>query len=351
MTTVGIHKDSEGFAARWGETLHDRGVSLRWLNLLGSDPLNDVCGCDGVMWHWAHYPHEVRLAARPILYVIEKEMKIPVFPDLRTAWHYDDKISQSYLLQALGIPTPRTWIFWDRAEAERWAEAAPYPVVAKLAMGAGSNNVKLIRNIGEGREHIASMFSRAGIIGIGLHSDKSTVGGIVKDIAQRLIWGGRYMLRKKYPPLPKQFWMPQRGYALFQEFLPDNAFDTRVTVVGDRAFGFCRMNRPDDFRASGSGVIDPDPLKIDPQCIELAFSAAKKLGSQSMAFDLLYAGSGHMPVVVEISYCYANWAVESCPGHWDSRMVWHEGRMWPEEAHVVDFLDAIQAAKSPNESS
>lgn len=351
MTTVGIHKDGEGFSGRWGETLRNRGVSVRWLNLLASDPLNEVCGCDGVMWHWAHYPHEVRLAARPILYVIEKEMKIPVFPDCRTAWHYDDKISQSYLLQALGIPAPRTWIFWDRAEAERWAETASYPVVAKLATGAGSSNVRLVRSIRQARAHIAAMFSRVGILGAGLHPGALTPVGIAKDIAERLIWGGRYMFLKKYPPLPKQFWMPQRGYALFQEFLPDNAFDTRITVVGDRAFGFRRMNRPGDFRASGSGHIDPDPLRIDSKCIELAFSATKKLGSQSMAFDLLFAGSTRTPVVVEISYCYANWAVESCPGHWDSRLAWHEGRMWPEEAHAIDFLHAIQAAKSPNGSS
>lgn len=28
----------------------------------------------------------------------------------------------------------------------------------------------------------------------------------------------------------------QSGYVLFQEFLPGNSYDTRVTVIGDRAF-------------------------------------------------------------------------------------------------------------------
>ena len=60
-----------------------------------------------------------------------------------------------------------------------------------------------------------------------------------------------------------------------------------------------------------------------------------------MAFDMLYAGPDRQPVIVEISYCFVDWMVESCPGHWDSRLEWHEGRMWPEEAHVIDLLERI----------
>lgn len=346
MTTVGIHQQQEGFAARWAEFLAARGAEVRWLDLLGPDPLGPVRGCDGVMWHWAHYPHEERLAARPLLQVIETELGIPVFPDLRTAWHYDDKIAQAYLLQALGLPAPKTWVFWRRADAEAWAAAAPYPVVAKLAVGAGSSNVKLIRNAREAGAHIERMFSRTGIIGPALHPGKPTPAGIAKSMVQRVLWGGRYLLLKKYPPLPKQYWMPQKGYALFQEFLPGNEFDTRITVIGDRAFGFRRMNRPGDFRASGSGMIDHDPGPIDRRFVELAFHAASQIGSQSMAFDLLFAGPGREPAIVEISYCYADWAVQQCPGHWNGRLGWHEGRMWPEEAHVMDFLDRIRRGKS-----
>ncbi|MFH0983533.1 MAG: hypothetical protein V2A79_18620 [Planctomycetota bacterium] len=345
MTTVGIHKQSEGFPAKWAEFLESRGAQVRWLDLLGTDPLEQVRGCDGVMWHWAHYPHEERLAARPILQVIETELGIPVFPDLRTAWHYDDKIAQAYLLQSLGLSAPKTWVFWRRQDAEKWAGSASYPVVAKLAVGAGSSNVKLIRDACEAWAHIARMFSRTGIIGRGLHPGKATLAGVAKDIAQRILWGGRYMLLKKYPPLPKQYWMPQKGYALFQEFLSGNEFDTRITVIGDRAFGFRRMNRPGDFRASGSGVIDHDPSQVDRRCVELAFEAAPRLRSQSMAFDILFAGPQREPTIVEISYCYADWAVEQCPGHWDRSLQWHEGRMWPEEAHVIDFLERIKTQR------
>jgi len=346
MITVGIHRHVEGFAEKWMEFLSARGVRVRWLDLLGLDPLKQVEGCDGVMWHWLHYPHELRLAALPILHVIETELKVPVFPDQRTCWHYDDKIAQACLLDALQIPTPKTWVFWRREDAAQWAAEAAYPVVAKLAMGAGSTNVKLLRNRREARSHIAAMFSRSGIIGSGLHRDRTTPLAVAKDIAQRLIGGVGYMLLKKYPSLPRQYWMPQKGYVFFQEYLPDNTFDTRVTVIGGRAFGFRRMNRPGDFRASGSGVLDHDPALIDLRCIEQAFRSAERLNTQSVAFDFLFAGPERKPAIVEISYCYADWAVQQCAGHWDSRMVWHEGRLWPEEAQAEDFLKRIETSRS-----
>ena len=40
----------------------------------------------------------------------------------------------------------------------------------------------------------------------------------------------------------------RRGYVYFQDFIPDNQFDTRVTVIGNRAFAFIRKVRPGDFR-------------------------------------------------------------------------------------------------------
>ena len=45
------------------------------------------------------------------------------------------------------------------------------------------------------------------------------------------------------------------GYVYFQDFIPQNNFDIRVCVVGDKAFAIKRMVRENDFRASGSGFI------------------------------------------------------------------------------------------------
>lgn len=344
---IGVHAaEPGGFAGRWETALHARGAKVKRLDLLGLDPLGKAAGCDGVMWHWPHYPHEIRLAALPILRVIEEHLRIPLFPDLATCWHYDDKIAQSVLLSALEIPIPETWVFWREADAWAWCEQANYPVVAKLSVGASSQNVCLIHNGAEAKAYVERCFSGSGI----LFAPPLPQGWALRlrrrlgNAAKRIWPAAKYALANRFPGLPDAtFWMPQKNYALFQEFLPDNEFDTRVTVIGDRAFAFRRFNRPNDFRASGSGKIDHDPAAIDVRCLRAAFEAAHKLGAQSMAFDFLFRGRNGVPVVGEISYCYADWAVERCPGHWDSDLTWHEGHLWPEEAQVEDFLKRVEA--------
>lgn len=93
-----------------------------------------------------------------------------------------------------------------------------------------------------------------------------------------------------------------KGYVLFQEFLSDNAFDIRITIIGNRAFTFRRFNRPNDFRANGSGRIDWDPAYITTDALLLAYEAARILETQSLAVDILRQEGE--PVIAEISYYY-----------------------------------------------
>ena len=151
-----------------------------------------------------------------------------------------------------------------------------------------------------------------------------------------------YVMLNRYPPLPSTWWKPERNYAYFQEFLPGNTFDTRITVIGERAFGFRRFNRPGDFRASGSGLIDYDPTKVDSHCVEIAFRVSDSGKFQSMAYDFLYKQG--KPVICEISYAFADWAIHKCPGHWRNDMTWIDGQMWPEEAQVEDFVKLIRCS-------
>ena len=45
-----------------------------------------------------------------------------VFPDFNTVWHFDDKVGQKYLLEALDLPLVPTWVFYDKTEALQWAD-------------------------------------------------------------------------------------------------------------------------------------------------------------------------------------------------------------------------------------
>lgn len=309
----------------WTKLLTKFGHEVRVVDVYGAAILEQLKGCQGFMWRHAHLPHMRQVATR-LLPVVEHELGLVVYPDQNTCWHYDDKIAQAYLLTAASIPTPRTWVWFEEKSALDWVRTAQFPVVLKLWAGAGSMNVTLVRTREEAADWIVRLFRT----GVGsLENQQVALSGRVRD-SYRILSG-------KELPHP---WELHKNYVLFQEFLAGNEFDTRITVIGDRAFGFRRFNRENDFRASGSGKIDHDPRGIAPEMVRLAFDTCRRLKMQSCAVDGIW--HGFEPVVCEVSYTYASWAVYDCPGHWDSKLNWHEGQVWPEEAQVADFLVKLQ---------
>ena len=321
----------------WADVAQMHGHEVVWVDAFSPDILQRLKDCDGFLWRCNHKPARLAVARR-LLPVVERHMGLCVFPDSNTFWHYDDKVAQWYLLQASGVPIPETWVFWDRNTAFRFAAAAHYPMVLKLAAGASSRNVRLVNDRAELESWINQAFD-TGIVRVGSIAQSGQ-----KRLAPRIRTGLRGLLGQDGFRLG-EYEQLHRGYVLLQRYLSDNAFDTRVTVIGNRAFAFRRFNRDADFRASGSGLIDHDPAAIDESFVCLAFETARSIGSQSCAIDGLCGNDG--PVVGEISYTYASWAVHECPGHWrldaddaetDVTMTWHEGEMSPEAAIMEDFL-------------
>jgi glutathione synthase/RimK-type ligase-like ATP-grasp enzyme len=344
MYRIGIQPDQialrngtvQSFSKRWEQRLREMGHEPRMLDANRQEFFEEVAACDGFMWTFTQTVYS-RHFGRRVVAAVEHGMGMPVFPSWKTVWHFDDKISQYYLLRAAGIPTPRTWLFWFRHDAIDFCRTASYPLVIKLASGIMSQNVQLLQNFEEAEYWINRMFG-AGLVTL----QKPKIDGL-KGLQKRARNALR-LLVKGLTPDPGPFTEIQKGYLLLQEFMPGNEFDTRITVIGNRAFAFRRFNRPNDFRASGSGRIDWDHTKVDPQLLRLAFKAKRTLQSQSLAVDGMYRNGE--PVIVEISYIYDTWAVEACPGHWEvaeddteaTDLKWVEGRMWPEHAILDDFL-------------
>ncbi|AMV73145.1 ATP-grasp domain-containing protein [Desulfuromonas sp. DDH964] len=347
---IGIHPDNmwgTSYSDRWAEFFRVRGVEVKFLDLLAPDFLEQARGCDGIMWRWFHI-QEHKQSAKNILYLLETQLKKPVFPNTDTAWHFDEKIFQFHLLKTLEAPVPESWVFWDFAAASDWARQAAYPLVFKLTVGAGASNVLKLDNASEALRLCRKMFKQGVFPGTMNEFRSRIIPRKVRELKgclTRPMSALAYLVAGKYPPLPAPWWKPEFSYSYFQEFLPGNSFDTRVSVIGNRAFAFRRMNRAGDFRASGSGKIDWDPARIDSRCLEIAFETSRKGHFQTMSYDFLYKEG--QPVICEISYAFVDEAVYQCPGHWDAALNWHEGQMWPEEAQVIDFIEEINRLDRP----
>lgn len=332
--------ESDASSPKWAAALEAAGHEVCWVDVRRADILDQIKGCDGFMWRWAHFAGMSRVARR-LLPVIENELGLLVYPDQKTCWHYDDKIAQAYLLDAASLPVPKTWVFFDREAASEWSAGATYPLVIKLSSGAGSSNVQLVPDATSAADWIDRMFTRW----------QTSLEDAPASIGQRAAGAAQVLATGQGPSDLREDHEPQRGYVLFQQFLPGNDFDTRITVIGSRAFGFRRMNRKDDFRASGSGELSYDRDAIDLDAVRLAFRAARVLDMQSVAIDGLKRGDAW--VLGEVSYTYMSSAVHDCPGHWEldgepdtGALRWVEGSMWPEEAQVADFMARLEARSS-----
>lgn len=337
---------AESFSEKWAEFLKKRNVEVKWVNLSDIDVIDKIRDCDGVMWRWIHIPRD-KIKAYQILHSIEYYLGIPVFPNHNTCWSYDNKITQQYMFNATGISTPKTWVFWDRDEAIQWAKNTEFPKIFKLASGASSSNVLKIDSPKEAVELIDRIFLK-GIFPCSMNEFEKKIFPPksfkeIKYMLSRIKYGFIYSIFGNYPPLSSFWWQPEKGYVYFQEFIPDNAYDTRITVIGKRAFGFVRYNRDGEFRASGSGKVDYDVSKINREIIKLAFKISDILKTQSIAFDFLI-DNGKI-LVTEMSYTFVDRAIFDCPGYWRDDMTWAEGHMWPEEAQVEDFIEHVKEAK------
>src|SRR5690606_24969951 len=96
---------------------------------------------------------------KKILFALE-HAGIKVFPDFKTGWHFDDKVAQKYLLEAINAPLVPSYVFYDKQQALNWAKKTIYPKVFKLKGGAGSANVKLVRSESEAIKLINIAFGK-----------------------------------------------------------------------------------------------------------------------------------------------------------------------------------------------
>lgn len=336
---VGIHVDQYAnfcsFLQKYEEILDYNSIKYIRLDASDTDFWNKVKKLDLFIFRWSQTDWPKQLA-HTILPIIENKMKIKCFPNQATCWHYDDKIREYYLLKQYGFPMIQSWIFWDKKNALKWAETAEYPVIFKLTGGAGSRNVILVKNRNQAIRYINKMF------GTGINPNNFKFAGSTYnkdvDLYKKIHKIGGNILRKYRGEDTSPYWNIHKNYALFQKFLQNNDYDTRVTVIGNRAFAFRRFNRGNDFRSSGSGKINYNVNDINLEFVEMALEVSRKIRFQSMAYDFLY-DENKKPAFCEISYTYLDSAIQNCPGYWDSNLKWHEGHYWPQYFQLMDTLD------------
>jgi len=342
MLKIGIQNNQSGFHPYLITYCQDNVISYKIVDCYKNDIISQLDDCDALMWH--HNQSGVRdiVFAKQLLFAIEQAGKV-VFPDFHTAWHFDDKVGQKYLLEAVGANLVPTHVFYDKKDAEQWIDTATFPKVFKLRGGAGSANVRLVKDTKAAQKLVNRAFGSGFTQYEALSNLKerfrkyrigtSSVTDVMKGIA-----------RIAYPPEYSRIKGKDRGYVYFQDFIPDNTHDIRVIVIDGKAFAIKRMIRDDDFRASGSGNILYEKVHFDENVIEMSFDLSRKLGSKCIAIDYVFDGS--RPLIVEISYGFIKEVYDPCVGYWDEWLNWHEGEIDPCGWMVESVIKEIGKKRS-----
>jgi glutathione synthase/RimK-type ligase-like ATP-grasp enzyme len=331
---IALHVSELGFYNSWRSYCEKENIAFKTVNCYANDIIHQLKGCDALMWHHSQGNAKDLVIAKQILFALE-HTGFKVFPNFKTNWHFDDKAGQKYLLERAGAALVPSNVFYDKLEALAWAEKSNFPKVFKLRGGAGSSNVKLANSKSEARSLINKAFGNgfANYDAYGSLKERFRKWRLGKTNAVDVLKG---LVRFIHPPQSSKVAGRQVGYAYFQDFIPNNNSDTRIIVIGDKAFALKRYTRKGDFRASGSGDFGYDKELFDERCVRIAFDLTRKLALQVGAFDFVF-DEENRPLVVEVSYGYVMEVYYPCPGYWDNDLHWHTGQ-FNHEGWMVDEL-------------
>jgi len=304
----------------WIDYCKSNHIDYILVNPYDSDVVEKCIDCDVFMWHHSQDNYIDLLFAKQLLFAMQQAGKV-VFPDFYSGWHFDDKLGQKYLMEAVGVPLIKSYAFYNKQDALEWAKKTEFPKVFKLRCGAASTNVKLVRSYDDCKKYINKAFGK----GFPHYDGINVLKESLKQCDAVKIFKSLYRLFIK--PKNSSFIKDEKGYVYFQDFMPGNTYDTRVVVIGGKyACAERRINRKGDFRASGSGQFSFDG--VDEKIIAEAFKSAKKLKMQSVAFDFVYDDK-QAPRIVEICFGFGVSGIKQSKGYYTDDMIWHECKEVP----------------------
>ena len=170
--------------------------------------------------------HEFAGYVKEKVFLLERTDGKVVLPNFSTVWHFESKIAQSYLFDLLNVSTPRTVVSFDYDEALELARRECFPVVQKETGRRRQHQCKGPVQPrcpqAPSRKHFQP-FPR----GTGARTSRAGRKGSRKGNLSSLVLG---FCTAKAPSFRSL------GVAYWQEFIPGNNSDLRITAIGDKRF-------------------------------------------------------------------------------------------------------------------
>lgn len=331
---VAIHHSKGSYSQGCIDYMQEKNIDYKIVNAYATTIVEDVRDCDAFFWHHHHSNPKDVLHANNLLNSLHAAGK-RVYPNPSSSWHFDNKVAQKYLLEALGLPLVKSYAFYSKQDALDWISTTSFPIVHKLKGGASSYNVSLVHSLSEAEKLINRAFGKG-------FRAFDPIKVAKEDI--RKLRKGEGSLKALLSSI-LHLWMPyqiersqgrEKGYFYFQEFIPDCDHDIRIQFIGDKCYAMKRNVRENDFRASGANMIEYDGSKLPIESIKLGFEIAEVLNMQTLALDLIPVGDTWQ--IGEISYAFGIDEGECDFGYYSKDLKWHPGPFNPYQFMIEDLI-------------
>lgn len=315
---------STNWSVAWVDYCNSHNLSYRVVNPYKRGVINELINFDIVLWHFSNYSFKDMLIAKNILNTMEFHGK-KVFPSFNDAWHFDDKLAETYLLESVEAPIPTSFYYYDMESLEIAIrdKELPFPIIAKLRNGSGSHNVRKIDSAEELINYAKKMFTS------GLNSAPSLMFKASSNIKSSKSLKTFIIRAKRIPEFLKSLsnakkFNVERGYVYLQKFVPNDGYDLKIVVIGDKLSFIGRNIRQGEFRASGGGDIFYEKEKVTKNVIDSAFKTSEELGFECMGYDYVVDKVTGKGMVIEISYGFSHHALLQAGGHFDRYGNWYD---------------------------
>ncbi|GAB1350638.1 hypothetical protein MASR1M107_28530 [Ignavibacteriales bacterium] len=284
MRLVILKNEDDDSHLNWMSACISLGFEYTLLELTSSDWLNNLVALDPGLC-LAVPPGRQNLLKQMYdekVSIIEKYMGIPVFPTYSEISLHENKRLLSYFLEANGIPSPATKVFYNQKETVSLSQFLQFPLVAKTNIGASGSGVEIIRDSKQLEKYLQTAFKD----GIARKTGPNLVmGDFTRRFEKLLREPGRLMRRLKvYKTVRSE---RQKGFVIFQAYIP-HAFEWRIVRIGESYFGHKKLKQGD--KASGTKGVEYCP--VPEKLLSHVKGICERFKFRSMAVDLFEDGKG-----------------------------------------------------------
>lgn len=260
------------------------------------------------------------------LYIIDEELRIPIYPSRKELYLYENKRLYAYWLEAHHFPHVKTCVFYERKSALEYINKAALPVVFKTSGGASSSGVDIVNSRFKAKRIINQVFGR---------------------LEPRLTLGKIPWARVGLLPVPK-LGQIQKHYVIVQEYIPIK-WEWRIIKIGNSYSGHQKLLKGQ--YASGSklvGWVEP-PREL----LLMIKDLCEKGNFDSMDMDVFESTDGKY-YINEIQSLYGSFLpyqmkINGVPGRFiyqNDEFIFEEGEFYGCNSNLLrveDFLNKIKS--------